>query len=78
MTNKNLFDTLVVVKRSGQRTAFQGEKIAIAIQKAFSSIDIPYKDEEVNKIYSKVLKKLKMNIKIEKLLILKISKILLN
>ena len=58
MTNKNLFDTLVVVKRSGQRTAFQGEKIAIAIQKAFSSIDIPYKDEEVNKIYSKVLKKI--------------------
>ena len=58
MTNNNLFDTLVVVKRSGQRTSFQGEKIAIAIQKAFDSLDIPYKDEDVNKIYSKVLKKI--------------------
>ena len=58
MTNKNLFDTLVVVKRSGQRTSFQGEKIAIAIQKAFNSIDIPYKDEDVNKVYAKVLRKI--------------------
>ena len=58
MTNNNLFDTLIVVKRSGQRTSFQGEKIAIAIQKAFNSLDIPYKDEDVNKIYSKVLKKI--------------------
>ena len=49
------FDTLTVVKRSGQRTNFQGEKIALAIQKAFHSLDIPYKDEDVNKIYSKVL-----------------------
>ncbi len=63
MTNKNLFDTLVVVKRSGQRTNFQGEKIAIAIQKAFSSIDIPYKDEDVNKVYSKVLKKIETEYK---------------
>ena len=63
MTNKNLFDTLVVVKRSGQRTNFQGEKIAIAIQKAFSSIDIPYKDEDVNKVYSKVLKKIEAEYK---------------
>lgn len=63
MTNKNLFDTLVVVKRSGQRTNFQGEKIAIAIQKAFSSIDIPYKDEDVNKIYSKVLKEIEIEYK---------------
>ena len=38
------FDTLTVVKRSGQRTNFQGEKIALAIQKAFHSLDIPYKD----------------------------------
>lgn len=63
MTNKKIFDTLVVVKRSGQRTNFQGEKIAIAIQKAFSSIDIPYKDEDVNKVYSKVLKKIETEYK---------------
>ncbi len=61
MNKQQLFDSLIVVKRSGQRTSFQGEKIAIAIQKAFTSIDIPYKDEDVNKVYSKVL------IKIEKL-----------
>lgn len=53
-----LFDSLIVVKRSGQRTSFQGEKIAIAIQKAFDSIDIPYMDEDVNKIYEQVLKKI--------------------
>ena len=55
MSKKTLFDTLIVVKRSGQRTSFQGEKIAIAIQKAFNSIDIPYQDEEVNKVYEQVL-----------------------
>ena len=53
MSKKTLFDTLIVVKRSGQRTSFQGEKIAIAIQKAFNSIDIPYQDEEVNKYMNK-------------------------
>ncbi len=63
MTNKNLFDTLIVVKRSGQRTEFQGEKIAIAIQKAFNSLDIPYKDEDVNKIYAKVLKSIEKEYK---------------
>ena len=57
------FDTLTVVKRSGQRTNFQGEKIALAIQKAFHSLDIPYKDEDVNKIYSKVLKKIEKEYK---------------
>ncbi len=58
MVKMSTFDTLTVVKRSGQRTNFQGEKIALAIQKAFHSLDIPYKDEDVNKVYSKVLKKI--------------------
>ena len=58
MKKMSTFDTLIVVKRSGQRTNFQGEKIALAIQKAFHSLDIPYKDEDVNKVYSKVLKKI--------------------
>lgn len=35
MINMSTFDTLTVVKRSGQRTSFQGEKIALAIQKPF-------------------------------------------
>ena len=50
MQNKTLFDTLIVVKRSGQRTSFQGEKIALAIQKAFRSLDIPYQVVEVNRV----------------------------
>ncbi len=61
MEKSTLFDTLIVVKRSGQRTSFQGEKIALAIEKAFRSIDIPYVDEDVNKVYSKVLKRIEKN-----------------
>lgn len=63
MINMSTFDTLTVVKRSGQRTNFQGEKIALAIQKAFHSLDIPYRDEDVNKVYSKVLKKIEKEYK---------------
>ena len=63
MINMSTFDTLTVVKRSGQRTSFQGEKIALAIQKAFHSLDIPYRDEDVNKVYSKVLKKIEKEYK---------------
>ncbi len=56
MEKSTLFDTLVVVKRSGQRTTFQGEKIAIAIKKAFDSVEYPYQEEDVNKVYESVLK----------------------
>ncbi len=55
MKKATLFDTLVVVKRSGQRTTFQGEKIAIAIKKAFDSVEYPYQEEDVNRIYEAVL-----------------------
>ena len=56
MDKSTLFDTLIVVKRSGQRTSFQGEKIAIAIKKAFDSVENNYIEEDVNKVYSAVLK----------------------
>ncbi len=56
MDKSTLFDTLIVVKRSGQRTNFQGEKIAIAIKKAFDSVENHYLEEDVNKVYSAVLK----------------------
>lgn len=56
MEKNKLFDTLVVVKRSGQRTEFVGEKIALAIKKAFDSVENDYKREDVNKIYNNVLK----------------------
>ena len=42
MKKSDLLDSLVVVKRSGQRCDFQGEKIAIAIKKAFDSIEHSY------------------------------------
>lgn len=59
MTEKvDIFDSLIVVKRSGQRTHFQGEKIALAIKKAFDSIDSSYKEEDVNKVYALVLKQI--------------------
>ena len=56
MEKSTLFDTLVVVKRSGQRTSFQREKIAIAIKKAFDSVDTNYQEEDINKVYETVLK----------------------
>ena len=56
MEKMTLFDTLIVVKRSGQRTTFQGEKIAIAIKKAFDSVENNYKEEDANKVYEAVLK----------------------
>lgn len=58
---KNIFDTLVVVKRSGQRTEFNGEKIALAIKKAFDSVEKGYRQEDVNKVYQKVLKEIEIS-----------------
>lgn len=58
LQKKKVFDTLIVVKRSGQRTEFNGEKIALAIKKAFDSVETEYNRENANKIYSKVLEKI--------------------
>ncbi|MDD3340879.1 MAG: anaerobic ribonucleoside-triphosphate reductase [Bacilli bacterium] len=55
---KKPLDTLIVVKRSGQRTEFNGEKIALAIKKAFDSALTVYDPESANKVYGKVLEKL--------------------
>lgn len=61
MEKKQIFDTLVVVKRSGQRTSFHGEKIALAIKKAFDNVDADYSQIQVNHLYSKVLKTIEKN-----------------
>ncbi|MCI8574993.1 MAG: hypothetical protein HFI09_00820, partial [Bacilli bacterium] len=45
MQKNNLLDSLIVVKRSGQRCDFQGEKIAIAIKKAFDSLEHSYENK---------------------------------
>jgi len=52
----NVFNDLVVVKRSGQRVPFNGTKIAIAIKKAFDSVYTEHNENNVNKIYNIVLK----------------------
>ena len=53
-----------VFKRNGRKVDFEGEKIAIAIKKAFESIkDINYTAEDINAVYVKVLEEI---LKIEK------------
>jgi len=51
---------LVVVKRSGQRISFNGTKIAVAIKHGFDNIR-ENNEEDVNKVYSKVLEYISSN-----------------
>ena len=51
----NIFDELIVVKRSGQRVNFNGLKIVVAIKAAFDSIG-SYTELDVNKVYKDTLK----------------------
>lgn len=62
MENSNLND-LIIVKRTGQRVNFNGTKIALAIKKAFDSMNQETDPKEVNKIYEKVLKNIEQNYK---------------
>lgn len=76
---------IIVIKRNGRRVEFDGTKIAVAIKKAFDSVNITngtkYNVEDVNKIYTAVIKNIEKNnrdkIKIEEIqdLILNILKI---
>lgn len=52
---KDLFDELVVVKRSGQRVGFNAHKIAVAIKNAFDNLNGKYGEKHINKIYEEVL-----------------------
>ena len=58
---KELFDELVVVKRSGQRVNFNDTKIALAIKKGFESVYEEYDEKIVNKVKEKVLNEIKKN-----------------
>lgn len=51
----NVFDELVVVKRSGQRVPFNGPKIAVAIKKAYDSVYLDSDEDAINKTYIEVL-----------------------
>lgn len=52
---REFFNDIVVVKRSGQRVAFNPAKVAIAVKKGFDSVYEDYDEKEVNKVKEKVL-----------------------
>ena len=52
---KDFFNDIVVVKRSGQRVNFNDTKVAIAIKKGFDSVYDNYDEKNVNKVKEKVL-----------------------
>ena len=56
----NVFNELVVVKRSGQRVEFNGPKIAVAIKNSFDELGI-YDQKDVNKVYFGTLKYIEEN-----------------
>ena len=62
-------NNLIVVKRDGKKVSFDGTKIAIAIKKGFDSVEEKYNEDDVNKVYNKVIEKIleldKDRIKIE-------------
>lgn len=66
-----MIEDLIVVKRDGKKVSFDGTKIAIAIKKGFDSIDGKYNEDDISKIYNKVIGSIeKLNvdkIKIEKI-----------
>jgi len=53
---KDVFEELVVVKRSGQRVNFNGYKIAVAIKQAFDYVYGTYDEKQINTVYEGVLK----------------------
>ena len=61
--NKDVFEELVVVKRSGQRVNFNSYKIAVAIKNAFDTVPDKYDEKNINKVYENVLKYIELNYK---------------
>ena len=53
--DRDFFNDIVVVKRSGQRVNFNPTKVAIAIKKGFDSVYEDYDEKNVNKVKEKVL-----------------------
>ncbi len=60
---RDFFDDIIVVKRSGQRVNFNDIKVAIAIKKSFDSVYEEYDEKEVNKVKEKVLDYIKKEYK---------------
>ena len=49
---------IIVVKRDGKKVTFDGTKIAIAIKKGFDSIEEKYNEDDINKVYNKVIEEI--------------------
>ena len=60
---RDFFDDIVVVKRSGQRVNFSQTKIALAIKKGFDSVYEDTDETEVNKVKEKVVDYIKKEYK---------------
>ena len=62
-------DYLTVIKRSGKKVEWNGTKIAIAIKKAFDSLEKDeenhYSEKDVNKVYNSVIKRIEKEYKNE-------------
>ena len=62
-------DYLTVIKRSGKKVAWNGTKIALAIKKAFDSLEKDeeshYSEKDVNKVYNAVIKRIEKEYKNE-------------
>jgi len=56
--NEEVLSNLIVIKRTGKKVNFDGTKIAIAIKKGFDSIEGKYNEDDVNKVYNKVIGKI--------------------
>ncbi len=63
---------LIVVKRDGKKVSFDGTKIAIAIKKGFDSIDGKYNEDDISKIYNKVIQNI-YDLNVDKIKIEKIQ-----
>ena len=53
--DRDFFNDIVVVKRSGQRVNFNPTKVAIAVKKGFDSVYEDYDEKNVNRVKEKVL-----------------------
>ena len=60
---RDFFNDIVVVKRSGQRVNFNPTKVAVAIKKGFDSVYEEYDEKNVNKVKEKVLDYIEKNYK---------------
>lgn len=60
---RDFFNDIIVVKRSGQRVNFNPAKVAIAVKKGFDSVYEEYDEKKVNQVKEKVLDYIEKNFK---------------